>query len=552
MKRYLFTISIAIATSSIPTIAQNLVDATRYSATSISGTARYKSMAGAFGAVGGDPSCITGNPAGIGIYRGTSEITFTPNLSVAKTTSYGDVKGKQKKTNFSIGNFSYIVSFKTDECEHLTNFNIGISMNHSEGVKRRYTVTRDYAPSSFGAYLANLTNNALLLTGHFFDPGYLASESAWKNNSIPLMSLMAYDTYAIDNGYDNQGNEMGVVSYDQQEGLDAFQRLYVREENRTDEYNLNLSANWNDFIYAGATFSIVDFNSIINSSFKEDYSFEYNGSYTDYQNDLETKGTGFNMKLGVIARLADFWRIGLAVHTPTWFHMTDYYDGVMSTDADGGSTTNSGGPYEYKYRFYTPWKYQFSTAFIVGTRGIISLEYNMDDYRSMRYKQSNYYDFDYTDFNFSKNNIKDFMQEVHTIKAGGEWRITPKISLRAGYAYQTSPYKDEIFNIEKRWEGVEEAIYSSSTKPNFALQDDTEYYTCGIGYRGKGWYADFSFMNKIQHEKVGMFPSSDALYYNENGVLSYTDDPSYGAVTGTLTSLKTKTLNFDITLGFKF
>jgi len=42
----------------------------------IIGTARYSSMAGAFGALGGDPSAIKDNPAGLGIYR-KSELTLT-------------------------------------------------------------------------------------------------------------------------------------------------------------------------------------------------------------------------------------------------------------------------------------------------------------------------------------------------------------------------------------------------------------------------------------------------------------------------------------------
>ena len=84
------------------------------------------------------------------------------------------------------------------------------------------------------------------------------------------------------------------------------------------------------------------------------------------------------------------------------------------------------------------------------------------------------------------------------------------------------------------------------------MLEDTEYLSCGVGYRGKGWYVDFSCMNKIQHEQVGMFPSADALYYNDEGSLSYTDDLATGAVIGTHTPMKTNTLNFDLTFGFKF
>ncbi|MFA6798620.1 MAG: hypothetical protein WCR39_04935, partial [Bacteroidales bacterium] len=49
--------------------AQNEQDALRYSFIQTGGTTRSISMGGAFGAVGGDFSSLSINPAGLGIYR---------------------------------------------------------------------------------------------------------------------------------------------------------------------------------------------------------------------------------------------------------------------------------------------------------------------------------------------------------------------------------------------------------------------------------------------------------------------------------------------------
>ena len=57
--------------------AQGELDAYRYSQTELNGTARYLGMGGAFGALGGDISSMSSNPAGLGIYR-SSEIVTTP------------------------------------------------------------------------------------------------------------------------------------------------------------------------------------------------------------------------------------------------------------------------------------------------------------------------------------------------------------------------------------------------------------------------------------------------------------------------------------------
>lgn len=554
MKRsFVFISTAAIAACTLPAIAQNLVDATRFSSTGINGTARYKSMGGAFGALGGDPTSMNDNPAGIAIYRNTSEFSLTPNLSIARTKTGGELVGKKKDRDFTLGNLSYVLAVKTDNFEHLVNFSMGVGINHSEGCSRKYIVHRNglTPSSSFGAYLANLANTALILNGKFDNPGYLGSDAGWRNSSMPLLGLMGYNSYAIDNIVDAQGNSTGgVASFDQMGGYNSYSDMYVREENRTDEYNLSIAANWDDFIYAGLSVGIVDFNSTINSEYSEYYDDQAQ-SYTYYDNDLETKGSGVNIKLGAIVKPTDSWRIGLAVHTPTWYEMKDIYDGRMCTNAEtddykGEWIYAGSAPYEYHYRFSTPWKYQFSTAYVFGTRGLLSFEYDMDDYRSMRYSESN--DNNYPeDFSIQKQIIKDYMQEMHTFKVGAEFRATPTFSIRAGYAHQTSPYKNDVFDCIYQYPEDPEYIYSSSTKPNYSLQGKTDYISGGFGWRIKNVFVDFACVHKTQHGKAGAFPNIEEAEF-EDGKYRYT----VPAVTASHSPLKTKTLSFDLTLGVKF
>ena len=48
--------------------AQSLNDALRYSQTSLSGSARYNALSGAFGALGGELSSISINPAASSVF----------------------------------------------------------------------------------------------------------------------------------------------------------------------------------------------------------------------------------------------------------------------------------------------------------------------------------------------------------------------------------------------------------------------------------------------------------------------------------------------------
>ncbi|EDP72012.1 hypothetical protein FBALC1_12962 [Flavobacteriales bacterium ALC-1] len=62
MKKLLMLSIGLISTSYI--LAQDITDAVRYSMDEIQGTARFRAMGGAFGALGGDLSSININPAG--------------------------------------------------------------------------------------------------------------------------------------------------------------------------------------------------------------------------------------------------------------------------------------------------------------------------------------------------------------------------------------------------------------------------------------------------------------------------------------------------------
>ena len=64
--------------------AQDAFDVLQMSQTELRGSSRFQSMAGAFGALGGDISTLTQNPAGIGVYR-NSDIGITLSLDFNST-----------------------------------------------------------------------------------------------------------------------------------------------------------------------------------------------------------------------------------------------------------------------------------------------------------------------------------------------------------------------------------------------------------------------------------------------------------------------------------
>ena len=309
--------------------------------------------------------------------------------------------------------------------------------------------------------------------------------------------------------------------------------------------------------------TINDYNSTIMTDFYEDY---FQGDDLYYGNNLETKGSGFGLKAGVLFKPTDNWRIGFSAHTPTWYRMTDFYDGTMVTshsvkDSNGKFIPSGGKTYSYKYRYQTPWQMQASTALVIGTKALLSFEADMKDFTTQKYKASNdswYEDDDYYNVNSA---IKDFNKIQMILKGGAEYRVTDIFSVRAGFIYQGSPYKDELYNnpeLSRGWQNGgfgddNTLLFDSSTKPNYSILGPQQYYSLGLGWSGDWWHIDLSFVDRKMHEKIAAHPTTDAVYsIGADGLVQMSDNPQFGAVKAHHCEMTTDIFSWDLTIGLKF
>ncbi|MBL4653139.1 MAG: hypothetical protein JKY53_09810 [Flavobacteriales bacterium] len=136
MKIWLLLLSILLGLGGF---AQNETDALRYSSLHFGGTARYNSMGGAFGALGGDLSSASLNPAGIGVYR-SSEFSFSPTLlsNYSTTKHYGN-NASDFKLNLNFNGIGYLWSI--DVSQGLTGWqkvNMAFGYNRIANFNNRY------------------------------------------------------------------------------------------------------------------------------------------------------------------------------------------------------------------------------------------------------------------------------------------------------------------------------------------------------------------------------------------------------------------------------
>ena len=91
-------------------VSQNIYDALRYSNNDVEGSARFSAMSGAFGALGGELSAISVNPAGSAIFtKGMASITFGNHQTKNNTELTNNILNNEMDSNLdSKSNFNLV------------------------------------------------------------------------------------------------------------------------------------------------------------------------------------------------------------------------------------------------------------------------------------------------------------------------------------------------------------------------------------------------------------------------------------------------------------
>src|SRR5258706_8693656 len=93
----------------------------------------------------------------------------------------------------------------------------------------------------------------------------------------------------------------------------------------------------------------------------------------------------------MIFRATDFVRIGLALHTPTFYQMHDEYSGTMSSKFDDGSSHTFDSPSgSYHYALTTPIKAIVRIGFVIRQMRLIGADYEFIGYSEAKLNSGSY------------------------------------------------------------------------------------------------------------------------------------------------------------------
>ena len=511
--------------------AQDAFDVLQMSQTELRGTSRFQSMAGAFGALGGDLSTLTQNPAGIGVYR-SSDLGITLSLDFNSTKAGVD---KLNETKFNVNNVGYVGAIRLNS-ESVPNLNFGFSYNRLQSFNRHYIGGVGNIPTSMSNFIADEFVNVA---------GFKEADLYWEDDYNPYFD--GYAPWAAVTTYDMKTNNGGYVGIINANG-DYMQGLYgqgttgnayyeVDERGHADEYNIGFGGNIANKVYFGLDFGILDLDYRSFQAYEEELTNAYvmgddidllespiinQNTYAEWglYNYLHTEGTGVNFKFGLIWKPIQALRIGAAFHTPTYYDMRDTYYVSASLKAYENDNllyraekgSNDGYDYSSTYTIKTPWRFMGSLAGVIGTNGILSLDYEYVANETMRIGDDRNNDYpDVTD------NVKAYFKPSHIIRIGGEYRLNPNWSLRAGYSYKTT-------QVEKGVDKYDYNIATVGTNPAYQYDNAVHNITGGVGYRYKSFYADLAYVHKMRESVYNAFsPINDQFGYEPNVSADVTD-----------------------------
>lgn len=531
-------------TLSLPTgamMAQSAVDAYSISrGGDLRGTARFMSMGGAFTALGGDISTLNQNPGGIGLYRSSDvSLTFDLEPQSIKSSVNGSLEDKTSQTKFNVNNFGYIGAVNTGS-ETMPFFNWGVSYARVASFDRRYKGILENIGTSYTNMVADYTSLDR------FTPGTLAETNDYNpyfSSSAPWSSILIYNSYGINPVSTDPSNTeyVGLFNYDTSHGNAMYD---IEEKGHIDEYSINFGGNVMNVLYWGVGFGITDldfkqyarysevvFDANVPDATADTYTTGDVSPFT-LSNYKHIWGSGFNFKAGVILKPINEFRIGIAVHTPTYYNLSYegsgqvgyFYDSPEYTQpVSATAVTDDQYMREFDWKCRTPWRLMVGAAGVIGGRAIISADY---EYRASNdIKVQDYDGNDYRDVN---GDIKNYYKATNIMRLGLEYRVTPQFSVRAGYSYESSPVTTTAMTgYTTNGQAIDaNYVYTSGpddteTQPSYSFDKSTQYITCGLGYRYKNVYADLAYVHRHRSSKFNAFSN-----YNEFGTDHYVPAPT--------------------------
>lgn len=440
MKRYILSAAIILAaTASHAQQTLNTAEnAVRYTTDNITGTARFRAMSGAFSAVGGDLSAMTINPAGAAIFNYNTGTVSLSSYNITNDANYFGTKERKHDNSLDLNQLGAVFVFNNNNEQATVNkFTVGFNYENNNSfhntVYSRGTNPTNSVGQYFSAYANGIGEAPISLDA--------LNNAYYENLSYnDQQAFLGYNAYAFN---PTTANGAPYVS-----NIPATNNYYQENFTTTSGYNgkiaINFAAQLKQRLYLGINLNAHFTDYIETSTFYEDpnNTLATGMQSLQFDNQRYTYGGGFSFNLGAIYKVTESLRAGLAYESPTWMSLRNEVTQRIGSYCPECEANNSASNFIFdpgmtfvydRYTIKNPAKWTGSLAYVFGKSGLISVDYSLKDYSNTEYKSHGY--------GAINDQLNSTLDLASTVKVGVEYRIK-QLSLRGGYRYEQSPYKN--------------------------------------------------------------------------------------------------------------
>ena len=510
----IMTLALAMAVT-VAATAQDWQDARFFTENNYLGTARTLGMGNAVSAIGGDPGSLVLNPAGSAV-AAYSQFVISPGYTLSFTNASGVVApgssvaiglGDAVTTPYGrlgLPNIGMIFTFDTGRRSGWRRTAFGLMLSATNNYTGRVKASGINEDNSYAASLATSAEG--------YSETVLGTEDWWYDGSdlsrMPKwVDMVGYRSGMFNGIPGSPGVYQALTELRDASGnlwlaAPIIQKYGQQTTGSKSDVVFNFAANYDDRFYIGANLGFVNLTYGMSEYFQEMpeneadfpeiiYTDGTRGRFSSLQmkHSYALRGTGVYAKLGVLWRPTGGLRLAAAIQSPTLmrFVARQAYSGEVILT--GKSLAPSTSPEDtWGYSMVQPMRLNAGLAYSFGSLAVLSADYEMVNYGSIRYRGE---DGSIPTYLSNANlDIKDALGFAHQVRLGGEIKPSPALSLRVGYNWITYGQKNWL---EEDW-----SLTPLTLKEKLSLAKTNVSF--GAGYSFGSLYLDaavrFRFMPK--------------------------------------------------------
>ena len=411
-----------LALTAVQAFGQYPEDALRLGLPGTGVGSRSLGMGNAYTGIANDFSAIYWNPAGLAQLQFSE---FSLGLSYhnnADISTFFNVQEKYNSTSTNLNGLGLVYKIPTSKgsmvlafgYDRQNNFASGMSFtgfNPGSSIIQSYARNGSFYPSdlsdniAYQLYLADIDT----VTGRFTSP-----ITGRVTQIAKVVEGGGLNNWSMGGGVDIAKDLSLGVTLTYLSGTYRYDRNFAEEDR---------SHNWDAYPYDFDRLSVDEF--------------------------IEGDISGGNAKFGLLYRIPDRFRLGVAAKTPTSFTVKETFGIAATSVFDNGDSYPKDAPFKThgsgEYDVVTPWEFSAGVSVVLSDL-LVSADFDYTDWTELKFENAN------ADVMEQNRDMKTIFRGAPNYRVGLEYDLAKiGVRLRGGFMYFSSPYANDPLAYDQKY-----------------------------------------------------------------------------------------------------